>query len=245
MSSNSGSNGVVQIQVTFEIGSNADQAALNVNNRVKQAEARLPEEVRRQGVTVEKGSSAFLMVYACLFAGQPLRRSVHQQLRDAQRAGLPQARTGHHQRADLRRQGLRDAHLGQARPHDAAQAHAGRSDSRGERAERAVRGGQGGTDADRAAAGTGLHHHHQGAAGRRQGVRRDHRALQPGRLRRAPEGRGAHRAGGQGLRVHRPGERQAGHAAGYLPAAGRQRAGGGRRVQRGDEAAVRALSRRV
>ena len=41
MSSNSGSNGVVQIQVTFEIGSNADQAALNVNNRVKQAEARL------------------------------------------------------------------------------------------------------------------------------------------------------------------------------------------------------------
>jgi HAE1 family hydrophobic/amphiphilic exporter-1/multidrug efflux pump len=64
MSSNSGSNGVVEIQVTFEIGSNAEQAALNVNNRVKQAEARLPEEVRRQGVTVEKGSSAFLLVYA-------------------------------------------------------------------------------------------------------------------------------------------------------------------------------------
>jgi hydrophobe/amphiphile efflux-1 (HAE1) family protein len=64
MSSNSGSNGVVEIQVTFDIGSNADQAALNVNNRVKQAEARLPEEVRRQGVTVEKGSSAFLLVYA-------------------------------------------------------------------------------------------------------------------------------------------------------------------------------------
>src|SRR5262249_43382392 len=39
-------------------------AALNVNNRVKQAEARLPLEVRRQGVTVEKGSSAFLQVLA-------------------------------------------------------------------------------------------------------------------------------------------------------------------------------------
>ena len=64
MSSNSGSNGAVEIQVTFEIGSDADRAALNVNNRVKQAEARLPEEVRRQGVTVEKGSSAFLLVYA-------------------------------------------------------------------------------------------------------------------------------------------------------------------------------------
>jgi len=63
MSSNSGSNGLLEIQVTFEIGSDADKAALNVNNRVKQAEARLPEEVRRQGVTVEKGSSSFLFVY--------------------------------------------------------------------------------------------------------------------------------------------------------------------------------------
>lgn len=64
MSSTSASNGVVEIQVTFNIGSDPDQAALNVNNRVKQAEARLPEEVRRQGVTVEKGSSSFLQVIA-------------------------------------------------------------------------------------------------------------------------------------------------------------------------------------
>jgi HAE1 family hydrophobic/amphiphilic exporter-1/multidrug efflux pump len=64
MGSNSSSNGVVQIQVTLEIGTDVDQAALNVNNRVKQAEARLPQEVRRQGVTVEKGSSAFLQVLA-------------------------------------------------------------------------------------------------------------------------------------------------------------------------------------
>ncbi|MCC6609065.1 MAG: multidrug efflux RND transporter permease subunit [Burkholderiales bacterium] len=64
MSSNSASNGQLQIQVTFDIGTDADQAAINVNNRVKQAEARLPEEVRRQGVTVEKGSSSFLQVLA-------------------------------------------------------------------------------------------------------------------------------------------------------------------------------------
>src|SRR6202165_2378464 len=64
MASNSSSNGAVEINVTFEIGTNVDQAALNVNNRVKQAEARLPQEVRRQGVTVEKGSSAFLQVIA-------------------------------------------------------------------------------------------------------------------------------------------------------------------------------------
>jgi HAE1 family hydrophobic/amphiphilic exporter-1/multidrug efflux pump len=64
MSSTSTSNGVVTIQVTFDIGTNVDNAAQIVNNRVKQAEAKLPQEVRRQGVTVEKGSSAFLQVFA-------------------------------------------------------------------------------------------------------------------------------------------------------------------------------------
>jgi hydrophobe/amphiphile efflux-1 (HAE1) family protein len=69
MSSNSTSNGMVQIQVTFDIGTDVDKAALNVNNRVKQAEPRLPLEVRRQGVTVEKGSSAFLQVIAFFSPG--------------------------------------------------------------------------------------------------------------------------------------------------------------------------------
>src|SRR5512138_2503199 len=64
MSSNSSSNGLVQIQVTFEIGTKVDEAAINVSNRVKQIEARLPLEVRRQGVVVERGSSAFLQVIA-------------------------------------------------------------------------------------------------------------------------------------------------------------------------------------
>jgi hydrophobe/amphiphile efflux-1 (HAE1) family protein len=64
MSSTSAANGVVQIQVTFNIGADVDKAALNVNNRVKQVEPKLPLEVRRQGVTVEKGSSAFLQVLA-------------------------------------------------------------------------------------------------------------------------------------------------------------------------------------
>src|SRR5215210_7734211 len=64
MSSTSSSSGTVEIQVTFEIGADVDKAALNVNNRVKQVEPRLPQEVRRQGVTVEKGSSAFLQVIA-------------------------------------------------------------------------------------------------------------------------------------------------------------------------------------
>ncbi|HEX7402675.1 MAG TPA: efflux RND transporter permease subunit, partial [Usitatibacter sp.] len=64
MSSTSSANGTVQIQVTFNIGADIDKGALNVNNRVKQVEPRLPLEVRRLGVTVEKGSSAFLQVLA-------------------------------------------------------------------------------------------------------------------------------------------------------------------------------------
>ena len=64
MASTSAANGVVQIQLTFEIGTDPDQAAVDTNNRIKQAEAKLPLEVRRQGVTVEKSSSAFLQVLA-------------------------------------------------------------------------------------------------------------------------------------------------------------------------------------
>ncbi len=64
MNSTSASNGRVEINVTFEIGTDVDQAVINVNNRVKQAEARLPQEVRRQGIQVEKNSSSFLQVLA-------------------------------------------------------------------------------------------------------------------------------------------------------------------------------------
>src|SRR5688572_7343778 len=64
MNSTSSANGMVQIQVTFEIGTDIDKATLNVNNRAKQVEPKLPAEVRRQGITVEKGSSAFLQVIA-------------------------------------------------------------------------------------------------------------------------------------------------------------------------------------
>src|SRR5690349_17024322 len=64
MNSVSSSEGVVNITVTFNIGVDVDKAALNVNNRVKQVEPRLPLEARRQGVSVEKGSQSFLQVIA-------------------------------------------------------------------------------------------------------------------------------------------------------------------------------------
>jgi multidrug efflux pump len=57
-----GSDGVLQMTVTFCPGTDADDAAVRVQNRVAQALARLPEDVRRQGVTTQKQSPVFLMV---------------------------------------------------------------------------------------------------------------------------------------------------------------------------------------
>lgn len=57
-----GSDGVLQMTVTFRPGTDPDDAAVKVQNRVAQAQARLPEDVRRQGVTTQKQSPTFLMV---------------------------------------------------------------------------------------------------------------------------------------------------------------------------------------
>src|SRR5687768_10287840 len=57
-----GSDGVLQMTVSFKPGVDADDAAVRVQNRVSQALARLPEDVRRQGVTTQKQSPVFLMV---------------------------------------------------------------------------------------------------------------------------------------------------------------------------------------
>src|SRR3954449_13239998 len=62
--STSGNNGQLIINVTFELGTDADTAAVQTQNRVNVALPRLPPEVQRQGVTVRKVSSAFLMAVA-------------------------------------------------------------------------------------------------------------------------------------------------------------------------------------
>ena len=62
MKSVASSDGVSTTTVTFQSGVDADEAAVRVQNRVAQAQARLPEDVRRQGVTVQKQSPVFLMV---------------------------------------------------------------------------------------------------------------------------------------------------------------------------------------
>jgi len=60
--SNSDSSGAMSLTVYFEVGTDPDQATIDVNNKVQAALAKLPEEVRRQGVKVEKKSSDILQV---------------------------------------------------------------------------------------------------------------------------------------------------------------------------------------
>ncbi|MFH1660556.1 MAG: multidrug efflux RND transporter permease subunit [Pseudomonadota bacterium] len=62
--SSAAANGVVTITATFDVGTNVDIAAVNVNNRVKAAEPRLPAEVRTNGVLVQKRSNDILQVVA-------------------------------------------------------------------------------------------------------------------------------------------------------------------------------------
>jgi hydrophobe/amphiphile efflux-1 (HAE1) family protein len=62
MFSQATSDGVMTLTITFKIGTNLDTAQVQVQNRVAQAENRLPEEVRRLGITTTKTSPDLLMV---------------------------------------------------------------------------------------------------------------------------------------------------------------------------------------
>ncbi|HEY7614248.1 MAG TPA: multidrug efflux RND transporter permease subunit [Gemmatimonadales bacterium] len=60
-SSNS-SNGVMNLQVYFDIGRDQDIAAVDVQNAITVAEPQLPEEVRRQGLVIRKAQTDILLV---------------------------------------------------------------------------------------------------------------------------------------------------------------------------------------
>ena len=66
MSSSSSSAGSSTTTLTFETGTDADIAQVQVQNKLAQATPLLPEPVQRQGVTVEKSTSGFLMVIGLL-----------------------------------------------------------------------------------------------------------------------------------------------------------------------------------
>ena len=148
--------------MTFEIGTNVDDATINVNNRVKQVEPRLPLEVRRQGVTVERGSSSFLQVlafyspdgrYDDLFTSNYVTLNVLDELKRLPGTTNVQIFGA---KDYAMRVWLKPDRLAQLKltPGDVAARH--------QRAERAVRRRQGRPVADRQQAGPRLHDHHAG-----------------------------------------------------------------------------------
>lgn len=65
--SQSNSSGVSETTVTFAPGINPDLAQVDVQNRIKRVESRLPQSVTRQGLQVEQASSNFLLIFALTY----------------------------------------------------------------------------------------------------------------------------------------------------------------------------------
>ena len=114
INSQSTGDGQLTISVVFKPGTNIDQAQVLVQNRVAVAEPRLPEDVRRLGVTVRKASPDLMMVVHMISPDGIARPAVHLQLRDALRQGRADAHRRRRRRQRVRRARLFDAHL--ARP---------------------------------------------------------------------------------------------------------------------------------
>ena len=104
----------MQIAITFAVGTDPDIAVINVQNRVQSALPLLPEEVRRQGVTVAKSLPSFLQVvtldspdgrYDELFVSNYATVNVH-------RRAAPHP--GRRRHAGVRRARLLDPHLAEA-----------------------------------------------------------------------------------------------------------------------------------
>src|SRR6516162_2445035 len=71
MSSKCTNDGQMNLDVTFELGTNLDTAQVLVQNRVAVAEAKLPEDVKRIGVTTKKKSPSILMCVNVISTKKP------------------------------------------------------------------------------------------------------------------------------------------------------------------------------
>ena len=68
--SSADTSGSATITATFRPGTNPEMAQVDVQNRLKTIEPRLPQVVRQTGVTVESASSGFLMIVSLLSDGR-------------------------------------------------------------------------------------------------------------------------------------------------------------------------------
>src|SRR5499426_4649319 len=70
MKSSNTSDGRMQLDVNFAVGVNQDMSNVLTQNRVSTAQARLPQEVTQQGVTVKKQSPSILMLISIYSPGK-------------------------------------------------------------------------------------------------------------------------------------------------------------------------------
>jgi multidrug efflux pump len=80
MSSKCTNDGQMNLDVTFELGTNLDTAQVLVQNRVAVAEAKLPEDVKRIGVTTKKKSPSILMCVNLVSTKKPDGSYIYDQL---------------------------------------------------------------------------------------------------------------------------------------------------------------------
>ena len=105
------SDGVMTLTVTFKLGTDVDKAQVLVQNRVAQATPKLPQDVQRIGVTVDKASPDITMAVFITSPDGPLRSDVSFELRRAAHQGRARASRRRRRRAAVRRRQLFDARL--------------------------------------------------------------------------------------------------------------------------------------
>ncbi len=74
--SSSSSDGTAEIIATFEPGTDPNLAQVDVQNRLKKAEARLPAAVTQQGLQVDQANAGFLIIYALTYKGDDSHKDV-------------------------------------------------------------------------------------------------------------------------------------------------------------------------
>ncbi len=110
MSSQSTNTGQATVTLTFEAGTDPNEAMQQVQNQLQAAIKRLPQAVQNQGVTVSKSGDTTLMMVAFVSTDNSMDKQGHRRLHRLQPAGSaqPHQRRRQHGRVRL---AIRHAHL--------------------------------------------------------------------------------------------------------------------------------------
>ena len=222
MKSVSGDDGSYTLTCSFELGTDPDINAVNVNNRVQVALSQLPQDVQQPGRHRQEEVFGPARRDRRLLAETYARPLVHLQLRHHQPARPRQEHAGRRRRVSVGPAGLRDAGLGPNRQADRAQSDDRRHHQCDPVTEYSGRRRAHRREADFGRSAATAQHSDQGPPELARGVRQHRRAHQSGWIRAAPR---RCREAGTGRRQSGPGDAVQRRARGGdcgLPIAGRQ-----------------------